>query len=171
MFEFIFYLVGFLFVSFGFVVFFGAPYVPTLKRDRREAIKLYPIGQHDVFVDIGSGDGVLLRAAVRQGAKAAIGYELNPWLYFISYFLSLKNKKITIHLANFWRAKLPDNTTVVYAFLNGRYMSKLKRQLDRHVKRTGKPLYFISYGFKMTGMEAVKHSGAMHLYKFEPLQT
>ena len=169
--EFIFYFLGFLLVSFGFVVFFGAPYVPTLRRDRQDVFKLYPIKKSDVFVDIGSGDGVLLREAVEQKAQRAIGYEMNPWMYAISRFLSRKHRSVTIHFNNFWLVQLPDDTTVVYTFLNGRYLPRLKKKLEAHVQRTKHPLYFISYGFKIKGRKAIKTEGAMHLYIFEPLQT
>ncbi len=170
MLETVVYVAGFLVVSFSFVVFFGAPYVPTLGRDRRDVLKLYPLGKNDVFVDIGSGDGVLLRAAAEKNVKAAIGFELNPWLYVISKIISRKQGNVSIYLANFWQAKLPDETTVIYTFLNGRYMPRLRRKLQKHVDRTGRPLHFISYGFKMPRQEFIKTQGAMHLYRFKPLQ-
>jgi hypothetical protein len=165
------YIVGFLIISFGFVVFFGAPYVPTLKHDRSDVLKLYKLKKSDVFVDIGSGDGVLLRMAAGQKVKAAIGFELSPWMYIISRVLCRGDKRVTIHLSNFWRAQLPNDTTVVYTFLNGRYMPRLKKKLEAHVRRTNRPLYFITYGFKMPGLMPVKNQGAMSLYKFETLQT
>ncbi len=165
------YIIGFLIVSFGFVTFFGAPYVPTLKRDRRDVLEIYHFTKNDVFVDIGSGDGALLRMAAGQKVKAAIGYELSPWMYGISRFLSRRDKRISIHLSNFWRAELPRDTTVVYTFLNGRFMPRLKKKLETHVKHTNQPLYVISYGFKMPGLKSVKDQGAMSLYRFDPLQT
>lgn len=169
--EVIVYIIGFLIVSFGFVTFFGAPYVPTLKRDRNDVLKIYKFTKKDVFIDIGSGDGALLRMAAQQNVKAAIGYELSPWMYGISRFLSRNDSRVTIHLTNFWRAELPGDTTVVYTFLNGRFMPRLKKKLEAHVKRTGQPLYFITYGFKMPGLIPLKDQGAMSLYKFESLQT
>jgi hypothetical protein len=165
------YVIGFLVVSFGFVVFFGAPYVPTLKNDRDKIAKLYRFTPGDIFVDIGSGDGSLLRMAADRHVKAAIGYELNPWLYVISKLMVRKHEKTSIHFANFWQVSLPPGTTVIYAFLNGRYMPRLKRKLENHVKKHHKPLYVISYGFTVPGQKIIKKEGAMYLYKFEPLQT
>ncbi len=165
------YIIGFLAVSFGFVVFFGAPYVPTLGHDVKDVFKLYDFKKSDVFVDIGSGDGVLLRAVATKNVQAAIGYELNPWLYVISKFLCRQQKQIRIHFANFWHATLPIETTVVYTFLNGKYMPRLQRQLQNHVEKTGRPLHFISFGFKMENQKLLKTRGAMQLYYFAPLQT
>lgn len=169
--EFVLYGLGFLAVSFGFVAFFGAPYVPTLRRDRNDLFELYHFNKNDVFVDIGSGDGVLLREAAQRNVQMAIGYELNPWLYVISRLLGRKYSNITICLKNFWQANIPDDTTVIYTFLNGRYMPRLRQKLEVHVKRTGRPVYFISYGFEMAGAKKIKSQGAMHLYQFAPLQT
>ncbi len=170
MFDILIWVVGFIVISLGFVVFFGAPYVPTLKKQIDDAMKIYDFSDKDIFVDIGSGDGVLLRAAAHRGARA-IGYELNPWLWMVSKLLSRRNKKITTHLANFWRVDLPRDATVVYTFLNGKYMGRLEKKLQAHVNSTGSPLYFISFGFKMTDRKIINHQGPMLLYRFDPLQT
>lgn len=170
MLEVVLYVIGFLVVSFGFVVFFGAPYVPTLKSQMHDIVSIYPLSEKEVFVDIGSGDGVVLREVAKQGAKA-IGYELNPWLFLVSKIVSRKDKNISIHFANFWNVKLPEDTTIIYTFLNGRYMPKLQQKLQHHVNDTGRQLYFMSYGFEMKGQKLVKKQGAMHLYRFAPLQS
>ncbi len=167
MLDIVIYITGAIFVSVCFVVFFGSPYVRTRKLDIEKVMKIYPLEAGDVFVDIGSGDGVLLRKAASKGARA-VGYELSPWLYIISKVLSRSNKNITIQLANFWRVKLPVDTTVVYTFLNGRHIDKLMRKLEAHVHQTGKPLYFVSYGFKPAGRKEFKKRGPVYLYKIEP---
>ena len=67
-------------VFFGLVVFRGAPYVPSKKTYINQAFSdLYPLTDKDVLVDVGSGDGVVLRSATKFGALA-IGYEINPIL-------------------------------------------------------------------------------------------
>ncbi|HEU4716091.1 MAG TPA: hypothetical protein VFS14_04660, partial [Candidatus Saccharimonadales bacterium] len=59
---------------FGFVVFRGAPYVPSHKKDVAIAFEeLYEVGKNDVVVDVGSGDGIILRMAAKRGARA-VGY-------------------------------------------------------------------------------------------------
>jgi spermidine synthase len=45
--------------------------------------ELYQLTENDNFVDIGSGDGVVLREASKIGARA-VGFEINPILVFIS---------------------------------------------------------------------------------------
>ena len=72
------------------VVLRDAPYLPSHRRDLELAFtELYPIGPEDVLVDIGSGDGVVLRLAASHDAKA-IGYEINPILVLVSRLLSIK---------------------------------------------------------------------------------
>ena len=66
----------------GFSAFTGAPYVPSHRRDVARAFReLYSLDANDVLVDIGSGDGVVLRQASQRGARA-VGYEIHPLLVF-----------------------------------------------------------------------------------------
>ena len=165
------YVVGFLVVSVGFVVFFGAPYVPTLKSQVEDVMNIRPLHKKDVFIDIGSGDGVVLRAAAKAGAWAE-GYELSPWLWLVSKYLCRHCDNIVIHFGSFWNRELPADTTVVYTFLNGKFMPRLEKKLQQHVNKYGKPIDFITYGFKVDGRKADKTQGPMLLYVFSPqLQT
>lgn len=170
MFEIIFWVVGLLIISVGFVTFFGAPYVPTMKKQVIDIMKIYPLKKSDVFVDVGSGDGVVLRAAALKCA-CAVGFELGPWQWMVSKILSRKQKNITIHFGNFWHKELPADTTVVYTFLNGRYMKKLEKKLQNHVNKHGKTISFITYGFKIDGRKVQKTEGPMFLYVFKPKST
>ena len=53
------YILGAVVVFVGLSVFFGAPYVPSHRRDiRRLFDELTPIGAGDTVLDIGSGDGI-----------------------------------------------------------------------------------------------------------------
>lgn len=154
---------------YGFVVFFGAPYVPSKKKDLNKALDtLYPVSKGDVLIDIGSGDGIVLRAAARRGAKA-IGYELNPILVYISRFLSRRYKNISVKTANFWFKPLPTDTTVVYVFAVSRDITKLAKKVQNEATKLGRPLKLISYGCDIPGMTPEKTCGAHSLYTFAPL--
>lgn len=164
------WLVAGITLLFGFVVFRGAPYVPSKKRDLEEALdSLVTLGKNDLLVDIGSGDGIVLRQAARRGAKA-VGYELNPLLVLISNLLSRKNPNVKTYLADFWNVSLPDETTVVYVFGESRDIVKMAAKVEREAARIKRPLWFISYGFQLPGREAVKRTGTHFLYRVEPLQ-
>lgn len=165
--TFLFVFVSIIIVCFGFVVLRGAPYVPTRKRQIQQAFdELYVVGKKDVVVDLGSGDGTLLREAAKRGASA-IGYELNPILVIVSKLISYSQKSVKIKWADFWQKQLPDEATVVYIFINTKDTKHMKRFLETHVKRTKKDLSVISYAFMLPNMPPQKTVGPMHLYTFK----
>lgn len=168
--EVLFWSVFALALLFGLVVFRGAPYVPSKKRDLKVAFdELYPLSAKDTLVDIGSGDGIVLREAARRGAKG-VGYELNPLLVGISRWLSRKQPRVRVTLADFWRVRLPQDTTVVYTFGESRDIKKMAAKVAEEATRLDKRLFFISYGFRIDGLRPDASIGAHHLYSFEPLQ-
>ncbi len=164
------WLLALVVVMFGFVVFRGAPYVPSRKRQLEVAFKeLYHLDDSDVLVDIGSGDGIVLRTAAEYGAKA-IGYELNPILVLITRILSRHQSNVVVYLADFWFVQLPAETTVVYVFGESRDIRKMAKKVQDESIRLEKMLSLISYGFQIPGQTPVKVVGAYFLYEFSPLQ-
>jgi SAM-dependent methyltransferase len=164
-------IAGIVILVFGFVVFRGAPYVPSQKKYVRQAFsELYPLGESDVLVDVGSGDGIVLRLAREHGAHA-IGYELNPVLVALSRWLSRGDDAVRVVLADFWTIELPDDTTIVYGFMVTRDMAKMVNKLQQEANRLGRPLLFMTYGNMVAGMTAEASVAAYHLYQFYPLHT
>jgi hypothetical protein len=157
-------------VLIGFVAFTGAPYVPSKRGDVARAFtELYKLKPDDLIVDIGSGDGVVLREVSRRGAHA-IGYEIHPILVGISRWLSRNDDRVMIELANFWRVEMPANTTVVYTFGDSRDITKMYDKIVSEATRMGHELAFITYGFDVPGIKPAKTVGAHHLYRIQPLQ-
>ncbi len=157
-------------IVFGFVVFRGAPYVPSRRRQLAVAFdELYSLDNSDLLIDIGSGDGIVLREAAKRGARA-IGYELNPILVAISWVLSRGQPRIESRLADFWFVKLPPETTVVYVFGESRDIKKMAQKVQDEANRLNKKLSFISYGFQVPDTVALKQMGAYYLYEVAPLQ-
>jgi hypothetical protein len=166
-----FFVVWILVLVFGVVVFRGAPYVPSKRRDIEKALtELYSLSAKDVLVDAGSGDGVVLRTASRLAARA-VGFELNPILVIVSRLLSLRDSRVVVKLADFWLTPLPDDTTVVYGFLVTRDVKKMVRKMKKEAARLNRPLRYISYGSSLTGMTPDRSLNASRLYTFLPLQT
>ncbi len=165
-----FFILASLVLVVGFVAFTGAPYVPSRPKDVERALtKLYPLGKKDLLVDIGSGDGIVLRIASRHGAKA-YGLEIHPLLVVLAKLLSRGDANVTVRLANFWRASLPQATTVVYTFGEGRDILKMYQKIQTEALRLNKELAFISYAFEVPGITPRKTIGAHHLYYLKPLQ-
>lgn len=164
-----FWIIGSLVVLVGISVFFGAPYVPSIRRDVRRLfdteISLQP---HDVVLDIGSGDGLVLREVSRRGAKA-IGYEIHPLFVGLSRLLSLGDKKVSVRWLDAWRAPFPDDTTIVYVFAVGRDGKRLLRTIQREVNRLQRPLIVVCYGNALPNYSPTGQFEAYTLYRFQPL--
>jgi SAM-dependent methyltransferase len=130
--------------------------------------ELFPLSDQDTVVDIGSGDGVVLREAARLGARA-IGFEINPILVGISRLLS-RNTNIRIEMANFWYRSFPKETTLVYIFGVSRDNQRVIQKLQREANRLKRPVHLMTYGPYLTELSPVKKHRGHHLYVFHPLQ-
>lgn len=165
------WIAGALVLLAGFMVAFGAPYVPSKRSElRRVFSELYKVKSSDHLVDIGSGDGIVLREFMRRGGRRATGYEINPVLVLVSRYLSRRNPAITTQLANLWRVSFPDKTTVVYVFGDARDIRRMQRKIETEATRLGRTLHVISYGFQLPDYKPVRTHGAHFLYAVAPLQ-
>ena len=134
------WIVGIIVLFLGLSVIRGAPYVPSQRRYIKQALtKLYKLTEKDVLVDLGSGDGIVLRLASKHKAHA-IGYEINPVLALISKILSFKDNRVQIRMVDFWLTDLPEDTTVVYTFITSGYLKKLSKKMQSEADRLGRPL-------------------------------
>lgn len=152
---------------FGLTIIFGAPYVPTRKKWAQKAIDLAQIGPDDLVVDLGSGDGVILKMVAERGGRA-IGYEINPILVLVSWLRLRKfHGRVSVKLCNFWRTELPAETSVIYVFIESRDLRKLTkylRQQRKHLNRKNE-IKIVSFGFEIPGLKLAKRSGGMNLYE------
>ena len=162
-------IVGVLVLAFGGVALVGAPYVPSLRRDIAKAFDdLYAIGEDDVLVDMGCGDGVVLREVARRGGRG-VGYELNPFMTFVAHLMCRKYKEIRIIQANFWHVRVPSDTTIVYTFGDSRDIERMARWVESQATRLGRPLYFMSYGFRLQARQPLRSAGARLFSEIAPL--
>jgi hypothetical protein len=158
------YILGVLVVlSFAWVCFFGAPFVPTRKRWARAALELAEIKKSDLVVDLGSGSGTILKI-LSEGGVRSVGFELNPILWVVSSLRFWFTDLATVRLANFWRQDLPKGTTVVYVFAVVRDAAKLEKYLATQSKRGS--LRVITFGFELPTKKTVKRAGGGFLYQF-----
>ena len=161
-------IVGGLILLFGFVVAFGAPYVPSLRKEVAGSFKeLYPLSKKDLVVDLGSGDGSVLLTASRSGARC-FGVELNPVLVLISRF-RLRNRA-QVKLGNMWLIPLLPQTTLVYVFTVSRDVKRLEKLLQSEANRLNKEIFLMTFGAELPARQPVKTRNAHSLYSFKPLQ-
>lgn len=165
------YVVGAVVVLIGASVFFGAPYVPSKRRDvKRLFDEMAPIGHNDVVLDIGSGDGVVLREASRRGAKA-IGYEIHPLFVVLSRILSRRDNRVVVRWANVWASSFPDDVTLIYAFSVRRDGRRLANKVLHEASRLKRPLVLVCYGNPLPGRHPAREQGAYYGYRFDPLHS
>ena len=164
------YVVLGLIVFLGISVVFGAPYVPSLKKDVRALFNDFlRIGSNDVLLDLGSGDGVILRQAIKSGAKKAIGYEIHPLFWLVSVMLCAGYKNAQPKLRNGWTSHFPDDTTIVYMFMVSRDAKRVAKKVQAEANLLGRDLVFVSYGAKLPGIDPEASFEAYYKYIFKPL--
>ncbi len=150
------------------VLFGGAPFVPTRRAWIAEALTLSGFGQDDVIVDLGSGNGVVLEAALDRGARRAIGYEINPLLALWSRLrLRRFGRRLVIRTTDFFRTDLPPDTTIIYMFQTGGVMRRIKPYLlEQKSKLHRSTIKVVCFGFTIPGLEAQCELNGMTLYEF-----
>jgi hypothetical protein len=141
------YFIGLLFSSFK-----GAPYVPTTKKEMMIVLKRAKLKRGKTFVEFGSGDGRIVRQAVKQYGVKGTGVEINPLLVWWSRFLSKRDN--TSQFITFIKTSVFDypltNTDYLYVFLMPQLLEKLQPKFRKELKKGS---IIISHGFKLIGME------------------
>jgi len=149
-------------IPFGLGAIIGAPYLPILRLGSRQVLKLSGLKPGQTLVDLGSGDGRLLRAAAAQGVHC-IGYEINPYLVWASRLVCWRYRRlVTVHTADLWRTKLPE-ANVIYVFGLERYMERLERKFSTEITR---PTKVISYIFQLPTRVPIQKTHNTYVYEF-----
>lgn len=131
----------------------GAPYAPTFSAAIKNAFDFIKLDSKDVLVDLGAGDGKVLLAAHKRGARA-IGFELSPIMAFIVWARTLGKKHIKVSMSNFYKKKIPPETTVIFAFLMPENMSKVRKYLAQQELSNVRAV--VVYAFPFKDVEPIK---------------
>lgn len=149
-------------LSFGIVLLVGAPYLPSLKPQIEQALKLADLKAGDHLLELGCGDGKVLLAAARQGIRVT-GYELNPLLAVIAWLRTRRyRQQVKVIWGDFWGVDWPV-AEVIFVFLLPRYMAKLD---SRILQYSTKPVKLVSIAFAVPDKKVDKHVGGVHLYTY-----
>jgi ubiquinone/menaquinone biosynthesis C-methylase UbiE len=150
-------------LAFQFVVLFlGAPYVPTLSKQREAALDLLNLKPGQTLIDLGSGDGAMLITAAKKGINV-VGYEINPLLVCISWLRTRRYRgRVKIVYGNFWQKKWP-HADAVFVFLTDRYMQRLDQNIQNRFKKKVK---LLTYGFSIPDKKPAAKDGACFLYRY-----
>lgn len=157
-------LVGFaLVLLFGLIVVFGPPYLPTKRRQIEAALDLLDLEPGQTLLELGSGDGRVMRAAARRGLKV-IGIELNPLLVAVSHILLWQyRRQVRVVWGNYFSAKWPQ-ADGIFTFMIQRQMSALDAHIKKHAR---KPVRLASFAFYIPGKTPVKKKHGVFLYDYK----
>jgi SAM-dependent methyltransferase len=152
-----------LIVIFGFVILVGPPYLPTTRKQIGAALDLLDLQEGETLLELGSGDGRVVRAAAKRGLKV-VGIELNPLLVIISMMATIKyRKQVRIIWGSYWGAPWP-RADAIFTFMLPRYMPKLHKRIEQwHPK----PIHLASFAFKIPDKEPVGTKAGVYLYEYK----
>ena len=148
---------------FSFVIFRGAPYLPTLKQQIQDALDLLELKEGQTILELGSGDGRFLSAAAKRGVYS-VGYELNPILVLWTRLRYYRYRKyISVKWGDYWKVQWPESDGM-YVFLIQKYMKKLDTKVVQYAN--GKSYKVVSFGFTFPGRKPSKTKKGLSLYRY-----
>lgn len=129
----------------------GAPFVPATHKDLAKILKEAKLKKGQLFYDLGSGDGRVVRMAVLRYGVLGVGVETHPLLVLYSQIMGLvlASRKIKFKWANVFNVNLSD-ADVIYVFLLPQALKKLERKFLKECKRG---TMIISHGFALKGLD------------------
>ena len=138
----------FILVSNFWASYVGSPYLKSKKEIIRVALKTAKLKPGEVFYDLGCGNGDVLLAAQKLGAKA-VGVEISPFYYFFA-LARTRGKNIEIKFQNIKDVEIY-NADIVYCYL----MPCLLENLAEKFKKIKKTTRVISVDFPIKELNAV----------------
>lgn len=150
----------------------GVPFISLNIRELEAVSKCIKLEPNDRIVDLGCGDGRVLRMFEKQGTKHLTGYEVNPWAYLSARIKNRFSKsKAKIYFKNFKKVNLSEYN-IVFCYLLDYPMNSplLKEKFDRELKPGTK---IISFAFEIKNWHKPeiiytkknKNAGRIFIYK------
>jgi SAM-dependent methyltransferase len=146
----------------------GALYVSTSRAKIAAFIDAVPMRADQTLIDLGCGDGRVLREAQKRYGVHTIGYEINPVACLKARLSSFGPYNIKIRRENFWEADL-SVADVVFCYLYPDVMKKLAAKLAADLKPG---TVVVSSNFSLPGfvpsrvlrLESSRHNDPMYIY-------
>lgn len=143
----------------------GAPYVPTRKKEILLFLNDVVFKKGQLFLELGCGDGRVVRTAVKEFGVKGLGVDVNPVLILWAKILSriTNTTQIEFYVENILKTDF-SKADYIYLFLMPELIVKIEEKLK---KQTKKNAVIISHGFKILGLEKYR----FHTLLNEPFPT
>jgi len=142
----------------------GGIYVPTPDEAIKTMLELAGIQPIDIVTDLGSGDGRLLIAAAKAGAKYCTGYEIQSWLVKMANESATKESvsdNVQTLKKSMWDADV-SNTTLVLLYQISYAMKGIEEKLQKELPPGAR---VVANGFKFPNWKEEKVVGNVRLYR------
>ncbi|MGE5844279.1 MAG: SAM-dependent methyltransferase [Syntrophaceae bacterium] len=125
----------------------GAMYTSTGRVKIRTALDAVAMKPGELLVDIGCGDGRVLRAARKRYGVSCLGFEINPIAFTKAKLLTMGRKGLEVRCRNFWKADL-GKADIVSCYLFPDVMRRLGAKLGKELASGAR---VISFNFPIPG--------------------
>lgn len=148
----------------------GALFIPTPPISIKTFLDALPMSSVELFLDLGCGDGRVLREASRRYGVRAIGFEVNLLAYLAAKVRSLRYKSVHVRRGNFWKEDLR-HADVIFCYLFPDVMGRLAQKLEAELHPGSK---VVSCNFPLPGWypfqvlhpESERHKDPIYIYRF-----
>jgi SAM-dependent methyltransferase len=147
----------------------GAFFVSTSKKRISAVLNAVPMTSNQILIDLGCGDGRVLRMANKKFGIKGIGYELNPLAFLKAKIMCMFIKNIRLKYSNFYKEDI-SNADIVFCYLFPDVMKPVGEKLKAELKEGA---YIISCNFKIPHFsherilypEGTLHNDPIYLYR------
>lgn len=148
----------------------GAMFHPSAKIRVKTFLDATPMTPQDTLIDIGCGDGRVLREAWKRYRVRALGYEVNFLVYALAKIRNFFASGVRISYRNFWKEDISP-ADIVFCYLFPDVMERLAKKLGNEL-RPGTRV--VSCNFAVPGWKphcvlnpnSFFHSGPIYCYRF-----
>jgi SAM-dependent methyltransferase len=132
-------------------ILYGSFYVATKNKETKAFLKEAGLKKGQYFLELGSGDGRVLRIAAKEYGVVGKGIDINPVLNFWANFRARSQhlKDVTFTKENVLKTDF-SKADVIYIFLMPKLIKKFD---DRLAKEARKGTLIISHGFTVPALE------------------
>jgi len=111
----------------------GALYVSTARKKIEAFLDAVPMHSSALLIDLGCGDGRVLRQAAKRYGVRAIGYELNFLAFIRASVQCWGHRTISVRQANFFNVDL-SAANIIFCYLYPDVMEDLSKKLKTELR-------------------------------------